>query len=419
MNTHSIFKFNHVLECWDQRKDAIFNQSRKLAKLDDEEFSIIAEQLANNITMLTENYSIKDFVKFGYVMAEDLYKASNRHIQVLDKALYQYIESTAGKFSEILHEKDLIVHFLIVNTFRQNFPGMHGPLELYRDWFKYAGFFYICPQHIALDIIKMKKLNPSDYFELLPRTIEAARKLSKELIEMCHKEKRHYVFLDTDPVKDSFELPLSFEEKPGVITIVRTEAPVEGSNSLISCQDKNGKSLVSEIEYPPLPKEININEQISRYFSDDSIKTSDKPKFALLIGGVASGKTTMRKQRFNTGYVVIDAGDIINNLMEKGLNEWKDIKPLLDTIGRQVTQRAINENRNLVTEMTSDPKNNVEELIDSMDGCGYKTELVSVECNPEIAKERDKNRSDDNFSSVGTQKYHCDWLRSAIKDKTP
>jgi GTPase SAR1 family protein len=45
-----------------------------------------------------------------------------------------------------------------------------------------------------------------------------------------------------------------------------------------------------------------------------SNKNTEKPKLVLILGAVAVGKTTLRRQKYTSGYTHIDAGDIFIEL---------------------------------------------------------------------------------------------------------
>ncbi len=57
-----------------------------------------------------------------------------------------------------------------------------------------------------------------------------------------------------------------------------------------------------------------INAETDRFFHDSSLTRGQPPRIVILMGGPASGKTTVRKQRSSTGCVLVDAGEIFLNL---------------------------------------------------------------------------------------------------------
>ena len=60
---------------------------------------------------------------------------------------------------------------------------------------------------------------------------------------------------------------------------------------------------------------FDINAEVDRLFDDSSIPKDGEPPAAIIfIGGPGAGKTTIRKQKYSSGYVSIDAGDIFISL---------------------------------------------------------------------------------------------------------
>ena len=181
-------------------------------------------------------------------MADDLYKSANRDVIYSDKALHQYLESSAGTFCKILSKRGFIIHYLVDNTYIQSLFGMARPLEIFPNWFEFTGFGYICPQYIVLQMMEKQGKRKGDYFIYLPQYIGEARKITDYIVERCHQEGRHYILLDSDYEEATFKKSIKEGEKPGVITIFRNEAPVKGSNIKVSCMNQGGISLAQKLD---------------------------------------------------------------------------------------------------------------------------------------------------------------------------
>lgn len=50
--------------------------------------------------------------------------------------------------------------------------------------------------------------------------------------------------------------------------------------------------------------------EIDRYFDDTSLAGIESPGAVIIAGGVATGKTTLRRTEYSTGYVLLDAAEI-------------------------------------------------------------------------------------------------------------
>ena len=240
MNWH----FPTIYDYLDQLQDAIYIQSRKLADLPEEEQTRELLAIQSAILDQAKGFSDEDMVRVAYVMTEDLYKAANRESVMLDNALYNYVQASAGTFFELLSQRGFVVHYLIDNTFDPTLEGMQRPLKLYDTWFRAAGFVYICPQHIAYQLMEKGGHDVTKSFDLLPRHMGTSREIANEIVGHCHKEQRHYVFLDTDWIPTSFDTSNSVVNQPYVTTIFRTDPPFPHSRSLVYCQDRDGRSLV-------------------------------------------------------------------------------------------------------------------------------------------------------------------------------
>lgn len=161
---------------------------------------------------------------------------------------------------------------------------------------------------------------------------------------------------------------------------------------------------------------FDVTEEVEKYFDDSSIPGSDAPKFVLLCGGVCSGKTTIRKQKYSHGYVLIDAAEIFLSLSR---GEYYDFgaafEEPLELIGSHVAWKAVSERRNIVTEMIWESGENTEAVIEAMKSIGYKIDIVYVDCEIEVAMKRNLERGDDNISAYYTEPYHQRWILKAAE----
>ena len=61
-------------------------------------------------------------------------------------------------------------------------------------------------------------------------------------------------------------------------------------------------------------KEYDLRKELNKFMDTSSLNKGEEPIFVLILGGVGAGKTTLCKNRFSKGFVVIDAGQIFSNL---------------------------------------------------------------------------------------------------------
>ncbi|HYL98380.1 MAG TPA: zeta toxin family protein [Blastocatellia bacterium] len=160
---------------------------------------------------------------------------------------------------------------------------------------------------------------------------------------------------------------------------------------------------------------FNLSEEIDRFLTDSSLSTGQpEPRCVLLMGGVATGKTTIRKSQYSQGYVVLDAGEIFLKLCRGEYYAFGEaFEESVDVIGGHVACRAIAERRNIVTELIGGDYDQAASVIEAMKAEGYKVEVVAVHCDIETAVQRNLNRGPDSISAYFTEPYHIRWITHA------
>lgn len=232
------WQLGKIVDYWDQRVQAIDTLSRQLATVPDEQREAQLKQIQAAILSRAAELPDVDLVLASSVMMDDLYKAVSV-LSAWDDALADYLRTSVGSFLSVLHARGYAIHYVVDNTFEQSTTGMNGPLEWYPTWFRTTGLKYICPQAIAPDIMKHDGYTAEQYFQQLPRYIREARLVANTVVARCHDEKDSYLFLDTDSAPESFAVPNSVMDSPGVIHIFRNQAPVPGSKCIVNFPKTN------------------------------------------------------------------------------------------------------------------------------------------------------------------------------------
>jgi 2-phosphoglycerate kinase len=164
--------------------------------------------------------------------------------------------------------------------------------------------------------------------------------------------------------------------------------------------------------------EISVNEIIEKYFDDSSLSNGETPKFVLITGGPGSGKTTQRKMKYSTGYVLIDAGDVFKNICkgnDLAYQFGEDFVEALEAIGQLIANRAIEEKRNIVMEIIGDKFDVVTAIVEAMKNRGYDAHLEAIYCDVAEAYERHLKGAYESLSSYFSEPYHTKWLLAAAK----
>lgn len=232
-----------LLAYWDQREDAVYRRSRELARHGPSERDLELSAIRAAVVLHTADLSDEHLAALASIMVDELYKAANREIVVVDDALFQFLEASAAVFTGELVERGFTLHFLVDNSFQEWSGGILRPFELFPKWFQTAGLTYICPQYIALRMMEEKGIDRSRYLDSLAEYDVAARYLASRFVGRCHEEKEHYIFLDTRWNEEAFDQSMTVRNEPGTITVIRTDPPVVGSKCRVKCVDRDGQSM--------------------------------------------------------------------------------------------------------------------------------------------------------------------------------
>ena len=170
----------------------------------------------------------------------------------------------------------------------------------------------------------------------------------------------------------------------------------------------------------PLPEiaKFDIRAEADKFFDDSSIVPKDQcPRFVLLMGPPATGKTTFRKERYSTGYVVVDAAEIFLNLSRGGNHPFPDafLEPM-ETIGAYVAKRAVFQLRNIVAEVIGTQFEPLKELLDAMVAISYLIDVQFINCDLPEAIRRNANRGPDCISAHYAERFQRAWLVKAAKE---
>ena len=162
--------------------------------------------------------------------------------------------------------------------------------------------------------------------------------------------------------------------------------------------------------------QIDVRAEVDRYFDESSLPRGKEPRIVVLMGGVAAGKTTVRKQRFATGYVLVDAAEIFLALSRGEFFPFPDaFEQPMHIIGSRVARRAIAERRHIVTELIGADLEPTKDLIDAVLAIGYLVSVEAINCDIEEAQRRNLARGDDNISCYYAEPYQRRWLLEAAR----
>lgn len=116
--------------------------------------------------------------------------------------------------------------------------------------------------------------------------------------------------------------------------------------------------------------------------------SKDKPQLVILTGGVGSGKTTIKKQKYIDGYVNFEFGEIYNVIKK----EFGENDPKLTTYTVLICDTILNESieakKNIVIEIIGDNKEIIDTIVGKMKDSGYEISIEFIFCDPIEAYKR-------------------------------
>jgi len=138
-----------------------------------------------------------------------------------------------------------------------------------------------------------------------------------------------------------------------------------------------------------------------RGFSTTIQIATEQPVFVLFPGGVASGKTTMRRQQCPNGYVVLDASEIFLNLSQGKILPFRRGVPGTPGIYRRNDRREVNPGKaKSGYGDAGDSLESTKAVINAMKSQCYKVKIVAVDCDVEEAQRRNANRTEDGHLGI-------------------
>ena len=142
---------------------------------------------------------------------------------------------------------------------------------------------------------------------------------------------------------------------------------------------------------------------------------SDQPIFIIVMGGVCTGKTTFRENKYSfKDYTHIDAGEIFIELSEGEYYDFPShLEDKMHQIGITKMRDSIKENKNIVIEIIGANYESVEELIGLSEKIKYSNRVEYLECELNVALQRNKNRGNDNISAFYCEPYNIMWFKQA------
>lgn len=227
----------HLVDYWDQRTGAINRNVLRLARLGEPERAAACDQVRDAVDRRAQALEDGHLLQAAVTLVDDLYKYVNDEV-MMHPALFEYLAAFGRPFTRTVRERGYVIRYVVDNQFSGTEFLMLGPFDVFPKVFNAAGFFYICPQHLAQRLMQPDGVAASGYESALPRYIAEARAVGDQILGKCHEDGMHYVFLEADYQDGALDLALRGRGDPGVLSIFRSDAPVPGTEVSISFPER-------------------------------------------------------------------------------------------------------------------------------------------------------------------------------------
>lgn len=182
--------------------------------------------------------------------------------------------------------------------------------------------------------------------------------------------------------------------------------------------------VVSILSLGPSAKDriSDMTTEIALAFDSLPPAIDNPPTWVLITGPVATGKSTIRHEKYRRGYVTIDAAEIFLRVCRGRRVDFppppseKELAEQLELIGSGIATRAVRERRNIVTELIGVPSEPVKQLMDAILAAGYRCKNFFVQCEFEESQRRNLARGENDISAYYTDPYHVRWILNALQE---
>ncbi len=214
---------------------------------------------------------------------------------------------------------------------------------------------------------------------------------------------------------------ISFDFHPPWDYIQRCQMALERFDDAVAWSEIDPDSYVGEEQEEEdnlaTSTAFNVDDEVNRYIDELSIPKKMPPVAVVIMGGLAAGKTTLRKHEFAKGYVLVDAADIFVNLCNDEILPFPgDLQQSMNLVGLSLAKRVVCERRNLVTEILGTEYESTKQLITALKRAGYCVNAAHVKCDIEEAVRRNADRSRGEISSVYSESFNRSWLIEACNE---
>lgn len=230
-----------LVDYWDQRTGAINRSVLRLTRLGEPERAAACDQIRQAVLQRLDALSDSQLLHAAVSMVDDLYKYANEEV-LRDRALFAYLDAFARTLTQAVRVRGYVIRYVVENQFSGVDFLMAGPFDLFPKVFNAADFVYVCPHHLAWQLMQADGVAASEYPHAIARYIEEARGLGNRVVSHCHGTNEHVVFLEADYQEGVLAIALQGDGGRGVLSVFRNDAPVPGSTVVVRFPDQKLES---------------------------------------------------------------------------------------------------------------------------------------------------------------------------------
>jgi hypothetical protein len=221
-----------LVEYWDQRTSAINRNALRLSKLGEQERTLACGQIRDAVRRRVQCLTDRQLLQAAVSMVDDLYKYVNKEV-LMAAPLFAYLDAFGHTLTRAVRKRGYVIRYVVENQFSGLDFLLLGPFDLFPRVFDAAGFVYVCPQELGLRLMQHDGIAPSKYLQAIDQYAAEARHIGNRIVTKCQDEGRHYVFLEADYQEGALDIALRGGGAPGVLRILRDDAPVAGSEVFV------------------------------------------------------------------------------------------------------------------------------------------------------------------------------------------
>jgi hypothetical protein len=165
---------------------------------------------------------------------------------------------------------------------------------------------------------------------------------------------------------------------------------------------------------------IQPGKVVAEYLAGAIIAKSRPPRCVVICGPTATGKSSRRRERYSSGYALVDAASIFLSLAPDEVLDFPDaLRSELEAAGQALAAAAVHARADIVTEVVGASEPAMTQLIESLLSIGYKVDLEYVHADVAQAWQRNLERSDNNISAYFAEEFNFRWLVQAARAEAP